>query len=63
MRVKGRVKGFKKRKRVPVKLKDGGNKMDIRTFNTIVRCILYGGYESADIEKHHLRILIRAKFD
>lgn len=35
---------------------------DLRTFNTIVRCLLTGGYESADVERHHLRILMRASF-
>ena len=37
--------------------------MDLRTFNTIVRCLTAGKYEAAAIELHHLRILMRAEFE
>ena len=36
------------------------NTIDLRTLNTIVRCLISGGYQSKDIERHHLRLLMQA---
>jgi hypothetical protein len=44
----------------PTQGNDNMNTIDLRTLNTIVRCLISGGYESKDIERHHLRLLMQA---
>lgn len=36
------------------------NTIDLHTLNTVIRCLLSGGYEAADIERHHMRLMMRA---
>jgi hypothetical protein len=33
--------------------------IDLHTLNTVIRCLLSGGYQSKDIERHHLRLLMK----